>query len=42
MVQPEHGARHRLDIKILGKLLKATVIGESPYDPDNAALRADA
>ena len=46
------GARHgqartcrdgtELEIKILGKLYKATVIGESPFDPDNNALRADA
>ena len=29
-----------LEIKILGKLFKATVIPESPYDPENKALRA--
>ena len=43
------GARHgasgasaigtELEIKILGKLFKATVIPESPYDPENKALR---
>ena len=30
----------KLEIKILDKIFKATVIAESPYDPDNAALRA--
>ena len=30
----------RLKIKILGDLYDATVVPESPYDPDNAALRA--
>jgi dimethylglycine dehydrogenase len=41
MVQPAFAAvGTELDIKILGKLFKATVIPESPYDPDNAALRA--
>ncbi|WP_280950700.1 MULTISPECIES: hypothetical protein [unclassified Rhizobium] len=27
-------------IKILGTTYNATVVGESPFDPDNAALRA--
>jgi dimethylglycine dehydrogenase len=41
MVRPEHsGLGTELEIKILGKLFKATVIGESPFDPDNQALRA--
>jgi dimethylglycine dehydrogenase len=41
MVHPEHAAiGTELEIKILGKLFKATVIPESPYDPDNKALRA--
>jgi dimethylglycine dehydrogenase len=29
-----------LEVKVLGEHFKATVIAESPYDPDNAALRA--
>ena len=41
MVRPEiRGLGTELEIKILGKLFKATVIGESPFDPDNHALRA--
>ena len=41
MVQPEHAAiGTELEIKILGKLFKATVIAESPYDPENTSLRA--
>ena len=41
MVKPEHSAiGTELEIKILGKLFKATVIPESPYDPENTALRA--
>jgi dimethylglycine dehydrogenase len=41
MVRPEHAAvGTELEIKILGKMFKATVIPESPYDPDNKALRA--
>ncbi len=40
MVKPEHSAiGTELEIKILGQLFKATVIPESPYDPDNKALR---
>jgi dimethylglycine dehydrogenase len=41
MVKPEHGADGtELEIDILGKRHKATVIPESPYDPENAKLRA--
>ncbi len=41
MVKPEHGADGtQLDIQILGKRHKATVIPESPYDPENVRLRA--
>lgn len=41
MVKPEHSViGTELEIKILGKIFKATVIPESPYDPDNKALRA--
>jgi dimethylglycine dehydrogenase len=41
MVRPEHAAvGTELEIKILGKLFKATVIPESPYDPENKTLRA--
>jgi dimethylglycine dehydrogenase len=40
MVKPDYSALGtELDIKILGKLFKATVLGESPYDPDNLKLR---
>ena len=41
MVKPDFSALGaELNIKILGKLFKATVIAESPYDADNTALRA--
>jgi dimethylglycine dehydrogenase len=41
MVRPEHGAEGtELDIDILGKRHNATVIPESPYDPENARLRS--
>ncbi len=41
MVKPDFAKLgQELEIKILGKLFKATVIAESPYDPDNATLRA--
>jgi dimethylglycine dehydrogenase len=41
MVKPEFSAvGTELEIKILGQIFKATVIPESPYDPDNTALRA--
>jgi dimethylglycine dehydrogenase len=40
MVKPECAALGtELDVKILGKIFKTTVIAESPYDPDNVALR---
>lgn len=42
MVKPEFAAEGtELDIQILGKPHKATVIAESPFDAENAALRAD-
>ncbi|MDN2568325.1 FAD-dependent oxidoreductase [Aquibium sp. A9E412] len=42
MVKPEVGDEgSELEITILGKPHRATVIGESPYDPQNQALRAD-
>ncbi len=41
MVRPEHAAvGTKLEIKILGQMFNATVIPESPYDPENKALRA--
>jgi dimethylglycine dehydrogenase len=41
MVAPELAAEGtELQVQILGELYKATVIAESPYDPDNAALRS--
>ncbi len=41
MVNPEHAAAGtELEIKILDKMFKVTVIPESPYDPDNNTLRA--
>ena len=41
MVEVEHAAMGTvLEIEILGERHKATVIEESPYDPENAALRA--
>ena len=41
MVKPQFSAvGTELEIKILGQIFKATVIPESPYDPDNTALRA--
>ena len=40
MVKPEHSALGtELEVKILDKHFKTTVIAESPYDPDNVALR---
>ena len=42
MVRPEFAEEGTgLEIKILGKLHGATVIAESPFDPQNEALRAD-
>jgi dimethylglycine dehydrogenase len=41
MVRPEHGEiGTELEIQILGERRRATVIPESPYDPENARLRA--
>ena len=41
MVQPEHGAEGaELEIQILGERKRATVVPESPYDPENTRLRA--
>jgi dimethylglycine dehydrogenase len=41
MVKPEHGVLgSELEIQILGERKRATVIEESPYDPENARLRA--
>jgi dimethylglycine dehydrogenase len=41
MVRPEYvAAGTEIEIKILGELFKTTVIAESPYDPENKALRA--
>ena len=40
MVKPEFAALGtELEVKILDKHFKSTVIAESPYDPDNVALR---
>ncbi|MFP3339664.1 glycine cleavage T C-terminal barrel domain-containing protein, partial [Micrococcus sp. SIMBA_131] len=42
MVRPAHAAPGtELEIRILGKLHPAKVIGESPFDPENTALRTD-
>jgi dimethylglycine dehydrogenase len=41
MVRPDlAGVGTELMIDILDQRLRATVIGESPYDPDNEKLRA--
>jgi dimethylglycine dehydrogenase len=41
MIRPEHAELGtELDIQILGERRRATVIGESPYDPENERLRA--
>ena len=41
MVHPDHSATGtELEIKLLGKLHRVTVIDESPFDADNEALRA--
>jgi dimethylglycine dehydrogenase len=43
MVQPgQEGVGNGLQIKILGNLYDASVIEESPFDPSNERLRADA
>ena len=40
-VRPEVAAEGTaLEIVILGKRFPATVVADSPYDPENAALRA--
>ncbi len=42
MVRPDLAAEGtELEITILGRKHRATVVPESPYDPDNKALRAD-
>lgn len=41
MLRPQYAVEGtKLKIKILGTTYTATVVGESPFDPDNAALRA--
>ena len=41
MVRPEQAALGTaLEIKILGEIHRATVVAESPWDPENARLRA--
>ena len=41
MVKPELGnVGQKLKIDILGKMHDATVLEESPYDPENKLLRA--
>ncbi|HEY9058711.1 MAG TPA: FAD-dependent oxidoreductase [Aurantimonas sp.] len=41
MLKPEQASEGtRLQIKILGALHDATVVGESPFDPDNERLRS--
>ncbi|NDV86881.1 FAD-dependent oxidoreductase [Aurantimonas aggregata] len=41
MLEPTRAAEGtRLEIRILGRLYPATVIGESPFDPDNDRLKA--
>ncbi|TCT38808.1 GcvT family protein [Martelella mediterranea] len=41
MLSPEYAAvGTRLKVKILGALYEASVVEESPFDPDNEALRA--
>jgi dimethylglycine dehydrogenase len=40
-VKPQHGkVGIEMDIEILGERKKATVLGESPFDPENRRLRA--
>jgi dimethylglycine dehydrogenase len=40
MVLPEHSApATELEIRILGETRRATIIGDSPFDADNARLR---
>jgi dimethylglycine dehydrogenase len=41
MVSPEHAAPGtELDIVILGRRHRATIIPDSPFDPENEALRS--
>ncbi len=41
MVKPEHGeVGTELEIQILGERKRATIVPDSPYDPENARLRA--
>jgi dimethylglycine dehydrogenase len=41
MVRPEFGEiGQELDVAILGKPYRATIVPESPYDPDNVSLRS--
>jgi dimethylglycine dehydrogenase len=41
MVKPEIATTgQKLQIDILGKMYDATVLEESPYDPENKLLRA--
>jgi dimethylglycine dehydrogenase len=41
MVRPEFGdVGQELDVAILGQKHRATIVPESPYDPDNVALRS--
>ena len=41
MVKPEHAeVGTALEINILGQMHKAAIIADSPFDPDNAALRS--
>ncbi len=41
MVRPDHGdVGTKLQIKLLGDLYDATIIEESPFDPENERLRA--
>jgi dimethylglycine dehydrogenase len=41
MVKPEFASLgQELDVSILGKPHRATIIAESPFDPDNLRLRA--
>jgi len=41
MIEPQHGAvGTELEMQILGERYRAKIIPESPYDPENARLRA--
>ncbi|MGD0721261.1 MAG: FAD-dependent oxidoreductase [Roseiarcus sp.] len=40
MVRPDHAAPGtELEIRVLGEPRRATIVGDSPFDPDNARLR---